>query len=437
MSKGMQHPPIPAFGSGVAAGEASQPEMEFLIECARACMGNMQPLRLQSLLRNGLDWPRVRRLAAAHKVSLLLYPALKKCDADLVPSAVLRELRADTSGAVLHGMVLVAELVKILALFEAEGIPALPFKGPAVAYSLYGGLALRGFGDLDILVQEKDIAKATALLVAHGYHAPDQIADTAKRPFLQFQPFLESPQSQRVFNFYRADGTVVELHWQFTPRHFPFPLTETGLWDRLACVDLPGQKALNLSPEDMLLLLCVHGSKHCWERLIWICDIAALVGALPNLRWDTALARARQLRVERMVHVGLLLAQDITHTSVPPGPLQAARDDREAARLAAWVGSRLLQKPLDPIGETEEYRFVFKMRESRRDRVRYVLHLLMTPAQEDWDFLRLPGSLAPFYYVIRPARLMHVFLQRRLFPKTTPLAGKADLEAGKADLERE
>lgn len=401
----------------------SVPEMEVVVECVRVSLGTAETPRLESLLtadinKSDLDWACVFEMAAAHKVSLMLHPALKKCGAGFIPVSVMGQFRADAADTVLQGMVLTGELVALLALFEAEGIRALPFKGPAVAYSLYGGLALRGFGDLDILVQDTDISRATALLVAHGYQAPDQIADTASRPFLQFQPFLESPQSQRVFNFYRADGKVVELHWRFTPRHFPFPLVETGLWNRLGSVDLPGRKALNLAPEDMLLLLCVHGSKHCWERLIWICDIAALISAEPDLDWDGALRRARQLRVARMVFVGLLLAGEVLQAAVPEGPLKAAKRDREAVRLAAWVGRRLRQKPLDPLGETEEYRFVYTVREGKWDRLHYFRHLLLTPAEEDWEFLPLPGFLAPLYYLLRPVRLGLGFVQRRLFRKT-------------------
>ena len=420
MSNIVQQPSVSSSGSDAAAKAPSTPilesvpEMEVVIECVRVCMGTAETPHLESLLTTDLDWACVLEIAATHKVSLLLHPALRKCSVGFVLTAVMDKLQASAANKVLPGMVMVGELVKILALFEAEGIRALPFKGPAVAYSLYGGLALRGFGDLDILVQDADISRATAVLVARGYQAPDQIADTVNRPFLQFQPFLESPQSQRVFNFYRADGKVVELHWRFTPRHFPFPLVETGLWNRLGSVDLPGQKALNLSPEDMLLLLCVHGSKHCWERLMWICDIAALISAEPDLDWDGALRRARQLRVARMVFVGLLLADEVLQAAVPEGPLRAAKEDQEAVRLAAWIGRRLRQRPLDPLSETEEYRFVYTVREGKRDRLRYFQHLLLTPAEEDWEFLPLPGSLASLYYLLRPIRLALGIVQRRL-----------------------
>ncbi len=388
-------------------------EMEVVALCARTLMAEAEAARLRLLLRAGPDWQRVTQIAAFHKVSLLLYHTLKAHGAGEVPPAVMREMRASAARAAQRGLFLVGELVKTLALFEAQGIKVLPFKGPSVAYGLYGSLGRREFGDLDILVQKKDVARATELLVSRGYGAPDQIADTADRPFLQYQPFLESPQSQGVFNFYRADGAVVELHWQFTPRHFPFPLAGADLWDRLGRVDLPGLKALTLSSEDMLLLLCVHGSKHCWARLAWICDVAEFVRAVPQIDWKVAFGRARHLRVERMVHVGLLLAAEVLGADVPGAHLQAARRDREAASLADWVRVRLEQNPLEPLGETEEYRFVFKVRDAMRDRLRYCLHLLVTPAEEDWAFLPLPGLLAPVYYVTRPFRLMFKYLQHR------------------------
>lgn len=403
-------PPV----SGAAPGGPPVAEMELVALCARVRLGGAERARIQALLGGRLDWQCVIRIAAGHRVSLLLYHSLKSSGAHGIPPAVMGELRAGATGAARRGLLLTGELVKTLALFGAHGIGALPFKGPAVAYSLYGGPGLREFGDLDILVREEDIPAATALLVSRGYGAPDQITDTAVRPFLQFRPFLESPHSQGVFNFHRGDGAVVELHWRFTPRHFPFPLAGADLWGRTGWVDLPGLRAQSLSPEDMLLLLCVHGSKHCWERLSWVCDVAEMVRAEGGLDWGVALARARRLKVERMVHVGLLLASDVLGADAPAHHLRGARRDAEAARLAAWVGGRLSRRPLEPLGETEEYRFVLRVRDAPGDRLRYFLHLLVTPAEEDWKFLPLPAPLAPLYYGLRPIRLMLVFLQRRL-----------------------
>ena len=70
---------------------------------------------------------------------------------------------------------------------------------------------------------------------------------------------------------------------------------------------------------------------------------------------------------------------------------------------------------MEPLGETEEYRFVFHLWDNALARWKYCRHLLITPAEEDWEFLPLPGFLAPLYYVLRPIRLLSALLHRRLF----------------------
>ena len=40
---------------------------------------------------------------------------------------------------------------------------------------------------------------------------------------------------------------------------------------------MDGRDVPALSLEDELVLICVHGAKHFWERLMWTADIAAMV----------------------------------------------------------------------------------------------------------------------------------------------------------------
>jgi hypothetical protein len=59
----------------------------------------------------------------------------------------------------------------------------------------------------------------------------------------------------------------------------------------------------------MLILACVHGTKHMWVRLCRFA-IAELIQAKGELDWDALLARARVVGSERILFVGLLLASD-------------------------------------------------------------------------------------------------------------------------------
>jgi len=43
-----------------------------------------------------------------------------------------------------------------------------------------------------------------------------------------------------------------------------------------------------LSVEDELVLICIHGAKHFWERLMWIADVAALISAQTAINWSAS-----------------------------------------------------------------------------------------------------------------------------------------------------
>jgi len=66
---------------------------------------------------------------------------------------------------------LTAELFRILERFASEGIATLVIKGPVLAVQAYGDPAIRSYGDLDLLVRQADIRRATELMSAAGYAA--------------------------------------------------------------------------------------------------------------------------------------------------------------------------------------------------------------------------------------------------------------------------
>ena len=59
-----------------------------------------------------------------------------------VPKGFLEQLRDAFYANAAHNTLLARELLKLLRLLETHGIPALPFKGPVLAVSVYGSLAL-------------------------------------------------------------------------------------------------------------------------------------------------------------------------------------------------------------------------------------------------------------------------------------------------------
>jgi hypothetical protein len=50
--------------------------------------------------------------------------------------------------------VLTAELCRLISLFAAADIAAIPYKGPVLGLFAYGNIALRRFVDLDVIVKK-------------------------------------------------------------------------------------------------------------------------------------------------------------------------------------------------------------------------------------------------------------------------------------------
>jgi hypothetical protein len=267
-----------------------------------------------------------------------------------------------------------------------------------LAACAYGNLALRQFNDLDILLCKQDVPKAKELLIAEGYHLPFRLNAAQEGAYLQ---------SLGQLPFVREDGSFVELHSGLTPRDFSFRLHAESLSERLVPVFVGGKQVLTLSPEDLLLILCVHGAKHVWACLGWICDVAELIYSHHAMDWARVLDQARMLRSERMLFLGLFLASVLLGATLPAPILQRALADPWIKPLAAQVCEQLFRRDghlceADGLGQAL---FHVRVRESWLDGVRYCLSLAVAPTLADWTLLRLPRCLSAAYYLLRAIRL--------------------------------
>jgi hypothetical protein len=392
-----------------AAG--THPETELLLCCARAGAGPKRAGRIRALLREELDGTRLVQTALRHGTMPLLYRSLVAACPEAVPAAILDQLRDHFHNNARRNFFLAGELLKCLELLGAHGIPAVPYRGPVLAASAYGDLALRQFDDLDILVHKQDVVRARDLLVSRGYRPEFQLTRAQEAAYLR---------DQSEYKVLRDEGMlIVELHWRFTEGYFSFPLDPEQLWQRLETVSLAGREVRTFSAEDVLLILCVHGTKHLWERLGWICDVARWLGVHGGMDWGWVMERAAALGSERMLFLGLFLANDLLGAPLPEDVLQRVQADPAVASLAEQVRQGLFGHAHGQPGDLGRCLFHLKARERLGDRVRYCVRLAVTTTPGDWASVRLPSSLFPVYYVLRPIRLVGAYgprLLRRFLP---------------------
>ncbi len=352
--------------------------------------------RIDLLAGNIGDWEPLLDLAREHRVLPILFLRLADSRA-VVPSAAQNLLRAEHQRTVLYNLANAAELIGVLQAFERQGIPAMPFKGVVLGASVYGDLATRPAGDLDVLIHYRDLMPATALLLERGYelHSPAR-ADG-------------SPGDPDCYEYHferKADGIKLDLRWRLElmrPR-FRRDLGMDWVWPRRRIAMLAGAAVPNLDPEFTLLVLCMHGSKHTWSRLIWICDVAQLLAAFPGLDWKEAIQEAKRVGLGRTLALGVLLAHRVVGTAVPEDVLGRFESDATACRLAQHVQESLFDAPGSPPLGRMPYNIQLL---GFRDRMRFLLSLaVLRPNEHDRAAIHLPPSLDALYYLVRPLRIL-------------------------------
>jgi hypothetical protein len=374
-------------------------EQQLLLDCSRTALPPEVLERVQRSVQGELNWEYLIQTASWQSVLPFLCYHLVRLSSAAVPPGVLDALQARLRANSTRNLSLATDLLKILQFLESNEISALAFKGPMLAVSSYGNLALRQFGDLDVLVKEKDFPKAKALFLAHGY-----------QPWQELTPLEEAKhfRSNHAYTLVRSqDGLRLDLHWRITQEHYAFELDVESLWSRLMRTSFFGREVYSMSPEDLLLVVCIHGSKHCWERLGWICDVAEVVRANPALRWDEIMSRSSALHSSRAVLLGLDLAETLLAAPLPERILTAVRRDRGVRRVSSLIQKRLFARS-GIIGPLESAVLFFMTRERLMNKLPHLLysfHRSFTPNERDLALVSLPGFTRILYYPLRVMRL--------------------------------
>jgi hypothetical protein len=364
-------------------------------------MDEEQRVRLEELLRLRPDWEILYRTAGAHGLLPLLHLHLTAAGIDGAEDPVVSRIHEYYRANAGRALQLTATLLGVLSILDDAGIVAVPYKGPVLAAELYGNVANRQAGDLDILVRKEDVTRAVSLLGGIG--------------FRHRYPTTPAIQSFRLASRYSEElvgphDIDLELHWAFANRDVPFPLAFEDLAPRLAEVRIGPAVLPSFRPDDLLLILCVHGAKHRWDRLEWIVGIAELLRQQPPSDWLGLIGRAERLQASRTLLLGLYLAHDIFGAPVPADVLRSIRNERWILTLAADVRNRTLCDPRDEKGVRggvlSRNLFQFPLQQSTAAKLRYLLYRLTTPNRPDsWTTVTVGGRWLPLHALTWPLRL--------------------------------
>lgn len=146
----------------------------------------------------------------------------------------------------------------IVTAFHNANIPAVIFRGTAVAKELYGDPYCRTAADIDILIRPSDVLNVDSILQQKGNVRNDNLPLN----------FWLSRLHHAVYR-HTDHKTLIEIHWNFSIPSF-FNLSSEEIWE---AVISPGSLEARLDPGMTVIMLLMHHHMHAFRELRILTDI--------------------------------------------------------------------------------------------------------------------------------------------------------------------
>lgn len=314
----------------------------------------------------------------------------------VVPGQVIKALEQYQFLISQNNLFMAGELIRLLEMLSSNNIPAVTFKGPALAEKIYGDLSLREFSDLDIVVPRASVVDAVRLLQKNGYWIVNGLSLQQIGPLLSVEHHLLLQ--------HRDHRIPVELHWVLFNKNFSLNYPLEHWWANVPARP-SGLGWPAIPDEEMLFLLCAHGTKHRWEKLKWLVDIAELIKRSDGIDWARLDRMVKNHHCSKIVGIGLLLAHDWLHAPVPSTVVRKIKTETEVQRLTKDIVSDWDDDYVWPQSKLQWLKFQLAIRDRTVDKFKFALAPLRGSKPADWRIVSLPKGLFPLYYFIRLAGL--------------------------------
>jgi hypothetical protein len=202
--------------------------------------------------------------------------------------------------------------------------------------TVYSDIDLRPPGDIDILVKKTDLQDAADTLLKMGYNPA--------YPMEQYKSHHHIPPYRRMDEELN-ESISIEIHHNIAPEPLMSRLRAEELWKGTQAVNISGIDTMVLSPENLIMHLCIHLSYSCFTGGIGnLADISESIRYYNgSLNWDSLVERSNQFQVGSFVYYPLYLAKEMMDANIPAYVLKDLSLEPELkpsmARLL-WITSR-------------------------------------------------------------------------------------------------
>lgn len=290
-----------------------------------------------------VDWSHVTAIALQQRVYPRAFAQLSR----LAPPEQMIRLHAQVTRNAQAALANTARTAAVVRLLDEAGVESIVLKGPLLARQLYGDLAGRVAGDVDVLVPEARLLAAARALANAGYRHQTPLTPASLRR-------LRKAEHDVAF-VHPADQILVELHADIAQPHYGYRPNLGAWWEARRPTQIGETTAFLLSPEHAYLLSVLHAAKHRWNRLDLVMDMAAY--AESDLDRVAVRREAAQAWLLRPLDAGEAVVASVYGEAAPGSALvrQAMSQMVDAQELGRWGGLRFDVQLRDRLADKARY----------------------------------------------------------------------------------
>ena len=357
-----------------------------------------------------LDEKLLYRQASYHKVIQDVYSQLDTPLCSLLSEKLRKAIAQRNLLEQSAKLMLAGYWQRVSRLLSDNGIQAMVMKGPASSLQFYGNASVRGFTDLDILVDAPDLAVVIPIIEQSGYHNKDDSFAHAPKWFIQKTHHLVFTRPDSPFR--------IEVHNEmFDGTRDPDYVTGK-LFERKVMLQWNDTALPTLCASDHALFVISHGTHHGWILLHWLVDVAAILRVKdPNFHEELS-RKLHSSKLDRQFALACTLCQSVFPVRIPFEYEQLLSSCRTPSAYHLAYSKKHLMSGIQSKQTWMTiflftYRYQMPLACSFREKIDLAFKLWKV-APTDAQALKLPGWLMPIHLLLRPFFVMKRRLSRRI-----------------------
>jgi hypothetical protein len=207
---------------------------------------------------------------------------------------------------------------------------------------------------------------------------------------------------------------LFELHWKLFRNKFSNTQNNINIYEEIQSMNLNSYNINIFKNELLLVYLCMHGSKHKWDRIEWITDIDKLLRTSENINWKLVVEISKKYNCNKMLNLGLLLSHELYDTPIQIDSIKKIEEKyyKETIKYILTEMSNITVFKSEFEKNYTSFKFHLNLNENLYDKFYFLKKTFLELSNDDVNFLYLNDKFAFIYYLIKPFRLSIKYIKK-------------------------